>query len=87
MWLGESSYQMGVDLKMIDYRSKEEKAWDKKYTMLHLENEIYYFKEDMTTFIIVTSDELKEIKQKTAERMKELGKEKWTPEDFKKLEV
>jgi len=62
-----------------------EKQWDKKYTWLFLENEIYYNKEDMTTYLILTPKELQELKKKTLKRMMLLDNGNWIEEDFEKL--
>jgi hypothetical protein len=68
-----------------------DKAYNLKYNMLHLDNEIYSNREDMVEYIILTNEELREIKRKTLERMKEYNNNiksyaGFSDEDIKKLE-
>ena len=49
-----------------------EKDWEKKYTQVHLDPEIYF--PDERTFFIVTQEELEAIKEKTVERMAEYNR-------------
>lgn len=84
---------MITSVKEKALQSKEEKFetnWDAKFIMLHLDKDIYYHREDMTTFILVSKSELKEIKKKTLERMLSYNRNikskcGFTDEDIEKL--
>jgi len=68
-----------------------DKAWNLKYNMIFLDGELYSFKDNITTYFILTDEELKEIKRKTLKRMKMYNKKiksyaGFSEEDIKKLE-
>jgi len=66
-------------------------AFNLKYNMIFLDQEIYWNRDDMVEYLILTDEELKEIKKKTLRRMKMYNKKiksyaGFSKEDIHKLE-
>jgi len=70
-------------------RTEKEREWDDEYTQLSLDNECYYNREDMTTFLLLNNKQLEQIKKWTIQNclkyMDTFGKEYTNSEDLFKL--
>jgi len=70
---------------------KFDDKFNKLYRFLFLDNDLYYRKDNMTDYLILTPKELKQLKRKTAKRIKFYNKniKEWAgfnEEDIEKLE-
>jgi len=72
-----------------DYKSDKEKKYDAEHTWLHLDPELYYDRGWITSFLILTNDQLKQVKKWTAHNMKKYEVEVraggFSDEDYKRL--
>jgi len=70
-------------------RTEEEREWDDEYTQLSLESDIYYNKENMTTFLLLNNEQLEQIKKWTLQNCLKyfdtFGKDYTNAEDLFKL--
>ena len=57
---------------------------DKKMVWIHLDQELYYDSDDITTFLIFTKEQYDKVKKWTLENMRKTGG--FSEEDYKKLE-